>query len=45
MSPNPTAVGTDESIVESFYLGDSFERLTATRVAGNLDLIHVCTPD
>jgi hypothetical protein len=36
-----TAVGADESIVERFYLINSFERLSAARVAGNLDLIHV----
>jgi hypothetical protein len=35
------AVGADESVVERLYLVDGFERLTATRVAGNLDLIHV----
>jgi hypothetical protein len=30
-----------ESIVERFYLINGFERLSAARVAGNLDLIHV----
>jgi hypothetical protein len=40
-----TAVRADESIVERFYLCDGFERLNATLVTGNLNLIHVCTPD
>ena len=40
-----TAVGADESIVERFYLCDRFEWLSAALVAGNLNLIHFCTPD
>jgi hypothetical protein len=40
-----TAVGADEGVVERFYLVDGFERLSTALVAGNLDLIHVRTPD
>jgi hypothetical protein len=34
-------LGQTRTIVERFYLINGFERLSAARVAGNLDLIHV----